>query len=225
MTAPTRVKICGITDVADGIGAVDAGADYIGVVFAERARRVAPAEAASVIRAVYGRARGVGVFVDADEADLLGFWGVVGFDIAQLHGSEAPDACARLRAQGLEVWKALRPRSREELVRGFERYAGAADGILVEGFSAAAAGGTGTAFPYEWLTEIDREAGPDLILAGGLTPENVRGAIEAVGPDVVDVSSGVESAPGVKSMDLVAAFIGAVRAAEGARSPGPGASG
>jgi phosphoribosylanthranilate isomerase len=217
-----KVKICGITDVADGIGAVDAGADYIGVVFAERARRVTPAEAASVIRAVFGRALGVGVFVDADEHDVLGFWSVVGFDVVQLHGSESPDACERLGNQGLTVWKAIRPRSREELVAGFDRYAGAADGILVEGFSPAAAGGTGTTFPHEWLADVDRANGPDLILAGGLTPDNVRRAIEAVRPDVVDVSSGVESAPGVKSMSLVAEFI---RSARGEGRPGRPESG
>jgi phosphoribosylanthranilate isomerase len=221
VTGSPKVKICGITDVADGIGAVDAGADYIGVVFAERARRVTPAEAASVIRAVYGRAQGVGVFVDADEDDVLGFWGVVGFDVAQLHGSESPDACARLGAQGLDVWKAIRPRTREELVEGMAQYREAVDAILIEGFSPAAAGGTGTSFPHGWLDAIDREREQDLVLAGGLTPANVARAIETVRPDVVDVSSGVESAPGVKSMELVAAFIDAVRATDAAASPAP----
>jgi len=224
VTGTPRVKICGITDVADGIGAVDAGADYLGVVFAERARRVTPAEAASVIRAVYGRARGVGVFVDANEDDVLGFWGVVGFDVAQLHGSESPDACARLGSQGLDVWKAIRPRSREELAEGVARYRDAVDAILIEGFSTAAAGGTGTPFPHEWLEAIDRERGPDLVLAGGLTPANVARAIETVEPEVVDVSTGVESAPGVKSMELVVAFIEAVRAADAAASPAEEAS-
>ena len=208
-----RIKICGITDVADGIDAVDAGADYIGVVFAERARRVAPAEAASVVRAVFGRALGVGVFVDEREDDLLGSWNVVGFDIAQLHGSEPPELCDRLRAEGLGVWKAIRPRNRDELVTGLDRYADAVDAVLVEGFSAAAAGGTGTGFPHEWLDGIDRSALPELVLAGGLDAGNVAGAIEAVSPDVVDVSSGVESAPGRKSRDRVVEFVSAVRAA------------
>jgi phosphoribosylanthranilate isomerase len=208
---PLRVKICGITRVEDGIAAVDAGADFIGVVFAERVRRVTPAEAASVIRAVYGRARGVGVFVDADEEDVLGHYDVVGFEVAQLHGSEAPESCERLRARGLEVWKAIRPRSRGELADGLERFGDVADAILVEGFSSSAAGGTGSAFPHEWLEHVDRASIPALVLAGGLTPENVGGAVSAVAPDVVDVSSGVESAPGVKSTARIKAFIEAVR--------------
>jgi phosphoribosylanthranilate isomerase len=208
---PPRVKICGITRVEDGIAAVDAGADFLGVVFAERVRRVAPAEAASVIRAVYGRARGVGVFVDADEDDLLGHHAVVGFDVAQLHGSESPESCGRLRARGLEVWKAIRPRSREELEDGLERFGPVADAILVEGFSSAAAGGTGSAFPHEWIQDVDRASIPTLILAGGLTPENVRDAVSTVAPDVVDVSSGVESSPGVKSIAKIQAFIDAAR--------------
>ncbi|MDH3734292.1 MAG: phosphoribosylanthranilate isomerase [Gemmatimonadota bacterium] len=208
-----RIKICGITDVADGIGAVDSGADYIGVVFAERARRVRPAEAASVIRAVYGRAHGVGVFVDETEDDLLGYWSVVGFDIAQLHGSESADLCDRLRTQGLGVWKAIRPRSRDELMTGLAEYSGSVDAILIEGFSTSAAGGTGTAFPHEWLDGVERTALPDIVLAGGLDPDNVAVAIAAVAPDIVDVSSGVESAPGRKSTERVDAFIHAARTA------------
>lgn len=210
MTSP-RVKICGITRVEDGIAAVDAGADFIGVVFAERVRRVTPAEAASVVRAVCGRARGVGVFVDADEDDLLGHHAVIGFDVAQLHGSESPESCGRLRERGLEVWKAIRPRSRGELADGLERFGDVADAILIEGFSTAAAGGTGSAFPHEWLDGVDRAVVPALVLAGGLTPDNVGGAVSAVGPDVVDVSSGVESGPGVKSIAKIEAFIEAVR--------------
>ncbi|MFV1986833.1 MAG: N-(5'-phosphoribosyl)anthranilate isomerase [Gemmatimonadota bacterium] len=214
VTTP-RVKICGIRDVADGVAAVDAGADYIGVVFAERVRRVGADVAAGVIRAVDGRAKGVGVFVDEDENDLLGLWSVVGFDIAQLHGSEAPDACDRLRVRGLEVWKAIRPRTPEEMTVGLARYCGAVDAILIEGFSAEAAGGTGTSFPYAWFEDVDRRAVPDIILAGGLTPANVAEAIAGVSPDIVDVSSGVESAPGVKSLAKIEAFISAVRAGEG----------
>lgn len=210
MTSP-RVKICGITRVEDGIAAVDAGADFIGVVFAERVRRVAPAEAASVVRAVHGRARGVGVFVDADEGELVGHHDVVGFEVAQLHGSESPESCGRLRARGLEVWKAIRPRTRAELADGFERFGDVVDAILVEGFSSAAAGGTGSAFPHEWLQGVDRASIPTLVLAGGLTPANVRDAVSAVGPDVVDVSSGVESAPGVKSIAKIQSFIDAAR--------------
>lgn len=205
------MKICGITDPAVGAAAADAGADYLGLVFAERIRRVTPAEAGVVVAAVAGRVRAVGVFVDADAGEVLDARDVAGFEVAQLHGDETPRLCTELRGEGLDVWKALRPRSEADLGLLLERYAAEVDAVLIEGFSPEAAGGTGTAFPYEWLRSCGRGPTP-LVLAGGLTPENVAGAIESVGPDIVDVSSGVESAPGVKSVERIRAFLGAVRA-------------
>ncbi|MDX1396422.1 MAG: phosphoribosylanthranilate isomerase [Gemmatimonadota bacterium] len=211
MTRP-RVKICGIREPADGVAAVEDGADYIGVVFAERVRRVTPVEAASVVSAIRGRGVAVGVFVDEPLDDVLAVRDVVGFEIAQLHGDEPPAWCARLRADGLSVWKAIRPRAADELARALDRYRDAVDAVLVEGFSPRAAGGTGTSFPHEWLGDADlRDL--DLVLAGGLDAQNVGTAIHAVRPDVVDVSSGVESTPGVKSRELVRVFIEAVREA------------
>ena len=212
MTFP-RVKICGITGVPDAIAVAEAGAHYVGVVFAERVRRVTPAGAAAIVGAVAGRARGVGVFVDATEDDVEAHRGVVGFEIAQLHGSESPEVCERVRSRGAEVWKAIRPRTRDDLMAGLRRYSTVVDAILVEGFSPAAAGGTGSSFPHEWLDGVDREESPDIVLAGGLNPANVGEAIRVVAPDIVDVSSGVESAPGVKSIPLVEAFIQAARGA------------
>lgn len=212
MTVP-RVKICGITGLEAAVGVADAGADYLGVVFAERARRVTPESAAAIVGAVSGRVRGVGVFVDASADDLAAHHGVVGFEVAQLHGSESPDLCEHVRSRGPEVWKAIRPRTRDEMLAGLRRYADAVDAILIEGFSSDAAGGTGSAFPHGWLDGIDREGSPDIVLAGGLNPANVGEAIRVVAPDIVDVSSGVESAPGVKSIPLVEAFIAAARGA------------
>jgi len=208
----SQVKICGITDAAHAVAAVEAGADYIGVVFAERVRRLDPPRAAEVIRVLDGRARGVGVFVDAGPDEVLDHRRTVGFEVAQLHGAEIPEACAGLRVEGLEVWKAIRPQSPEALAREFDRYAGAVDGILIEGFSGAAAGGTGTPFPHAWLERVDRAGGPKVILAGGLSAANVAAAIAAVRPDIVDVSSSVESRPGIKSVQKIEAFIEAVRA-------------
>lgn len=209
-----RVKICGIREPAHGVAAVEAGADYLGVVFALRTRRVTPAAAAVILDAVAGRARGVGVFVDETPATVLAHRDAAGFEIAQLHGAETPETCAEIRAAGLAVWKALRPRSRAELAELFGRYAEVADGLLVEGFSPRAPGGTGTSFPHEWLAEARRgPAGsrPELVLAGGLDPANVRDAIEAVRPDAVDVSSGVETGPGVKSVELIRSFLAAAK--------------
>jgi len=210
---PVRVKICGLREPAHAAVAAEAGADYVGVVFALELRRVTPGAAATVLAAAAGRALGVGVFVDESADTVLAHRDVAGFAIAQLHGTEAPEACAILRAEGLGVWKALRPTSRAELASLVARYAGVADGLLVEGFSPRAPGGTGTSFPHAWLDGVRRDPGPDIVLAGGLDAENVARVIETVAPDAVDVSSGVESGPGVKSADLIRRFVGAARGA------------
>jgi phosphoribosylanthranilate isomerase len=111
------------------------------------------------------------------------------------------------------VWKALRPRSGDELAAGLVFYAGAVDAFLLDGWSAEARGGTGTAFPWreaaERLSEMPAET--MLVAAGGLRPENVAEAASILRPQVVDVSSGVERAPGVKDHDAVRAFVAAVR--------------
>lgn len=214
MTA-VRVKICGIREPAHAAAAAEAGADYLGVVFALKLRRVTPTEAAAALEAADGRAAGVGVFVDASVDTVLAFRDAVGFSIAQLHGTEPPDLCDALRGEGLGVWKALRPRGREELTALHARYAEVADGLLIEGFSPRAPGGTGTSFPHEWVDAARTAQGPGIILAGGLDAGNVAEAIETVAPDVVDVSSGVESEPGVKDVDLIRRFVATARAAGG----------
>ncbi|MFQ5746024.1 MAG: phosphoribosylanthranilate isomerase [Gemmatimonadota bacterium] len=206
------VKICGIRTEADARLARDAGADYVGLVLAGSPRRVDEETAGRVARAVEIPA--VGVFVDRDAEKILALAGEIGFRVAQLHGGEPPEVCRRLRASGLEVWKALRPASREALADLADRYAPDVDALLVEGFSASAAGGTGAGFPHEWLHGVPRAPGrPRLVLAGGLTPEGVAAAVARVRPDVVDVSSGVERRPGEKDPELVRAFVRNVRAA------------
>ncbi len=209
----TEVKICGLKEPSHAEAASAAGAAYVGVVFAERLRLVTPEAAAAVVGAIHGGTRAVGVFVDATLSLILRNRDVARFHIAQLHGSESPSDCEALRAEGLGVWKALRPPRREALGEDWTRFADVADAILVEGFAAEAAGGTGSAFPYEWLTDLDRN-GPSLVLAGGLDARGVSTAIEAARPDVVDVSSGVESRPGVKSISLIDGFLRAVKGPE-----------
>lgn len=200
------VKICGLREPRHAAVTSRAGADYVGVVFAGRVREVTAEEAAAVVGALEGGTRAVGVFLDAEPAEILRKRDVAGFHVAQLAGEEPPEVCDRLRGEGLDVWKGLRPTSSDALVRGWDEYRAAADVIIVEGFSPRGPGGTGTAFPYEWLSELARN-GCALALAGGLKAANVARAIRDVRPDIVDVSSGVERAPGEKSIDLILEFL------------------
>lgn len=215
----TRVKICGLRRREDVEAAASAGADYAGFVFAPSPRRVEEGRVEALMQGL--DLTPVGVFVDAASEEVLATAEREGLRVVQLHGSESPEICAALREAGLEVWKAVRPRSRRELARQAERYR-RVDALLVEGHSPVAAGGTGTSFPYEWLSDRPGAGGggtegpvPVLVLAGGLSPETVAAAIRAVRPRVVDVSSGVERAPGEKDPRRIRAF---VRAARGALS-------
>lgn len=209
--APPAVKICGLRRPEDVEAAVRAGASFLGLVFADGSpRRISPADAAGLGSDV--DARRVGVFVDAPPPEVLRTAQVASLDVVQLHGSESPELCEVFRGTGLEVWKALRPRSDSELAGEAERYAPSVDGLLVEGHSEEAAGGTGAEFPHEWVRRAGLgrrgEGGaPSLILAGGLTPENVGEAVRRVRPHVVDVSSGVEREPGVKEPDRIRRFV------------------
>ena len=189
----------------------------MGVVFAGRVRKVTGGEAAAVVGALERGTQAVGVFLDASPAEILRTRDVAGFHVAQLHGREPPAVCDELRAEGLGVWKGLRPTSGDALNRGWDEYREAADAILVEGFSPRGPGGTGSSFPWEWLCGLERD-GCALALAGGLDATNVSRAIRDGRPDIVDVSSGVERAPGEKSIDLILEFLAAAREAE---SPAP----
>jgi len=203
------VKICGITSVHDALMTAESGADGVGLVFwrrsprfvdARTARRIAEALPAPILR--------VGVFVDASPRLLARAAERARLDVLQLHGSEPPDT---LRGLPRTVWKAVR------VGEGFApadalRYEGKAAGILLDAHAGGMPGGGGRAFDWSLAREVRKRAS-FLILAGGLTPANVARAIEAVRPDAVDVSSGVESAPGRKDAAKVRAFVEAVRRA------------
>jgi phosphoribosylanthranilate isomerase len=133
-----------------------------------------------------------------------------GLHVLQLHGDERPEMAAALRARGWTVWKALRPRTGDEFAAGGPRWAGAVDALLLDGFSHAARGGTGASFPWAEIA-ARRDALPDgvaLVAAGGLRPENVAEAAAILRPRVVDVSSGVESAPASRTRTRSAASSG-----------------
>ncbi len=196
----TRVKICGITNLDDALAAVDAGADALGFVFFEQSpRNVNPMQASAIIAKLPPFVQTVGLFVN-EEAERVNWTAdFCGLDVIQLHGDEEPDYCPEIRRR---VIKAFRVKDAASLV-SLQRYRVA--GILLDAWSPAAPGGTGETF--NWGLAKDAAECGRLILAGGLTPDNVRGAVEQVKPYAVDVSSGVEAAPGKKDRDKVREFI------------------
>jgi phosphoribosylanthranilate isomerase len=202
--AHVRVKICGITSAEDARAAESAGADAVGFMFASTSRRLVTAEQAAAIGAALGPfITKVGVFVDATLTEVQEVVRVVGLDAVQLHGHETAEYALALRSQ-VKVIKAvsfergLTPQS----LAGFP-----ADALLLDG----AVPGSGRRF--EWGDAGAWRALPKLVLAGGLNPANVADGVRALAPYAVDVSSGVESAPGVKSAELMARFVAAARSA------------
>ena len=210
-----RIKICGITRPQDAVIAAVAGADAIGLVFAKSPRQVSLRQAREIVAVLPPFVSVVGVFVNARSATVIRTAAEVGLSEVQLHGDESPAFVGKL--WGLRAVKALRVRDRAfaEQVGAF-RDAGIG-GILLDAFSAESRGGSGRRFDWDLVSGV-REAGalddaPPLILAGGLTPENVRAGIRRLHPWGVDVSSGVEDEPGIKSAEKIGRFIAAVRSA------------
>ena len=217
---PVRVKICGITTVRDAQAAARAGADAVGLVFAAGSpRRVTPEQAARISRAlVASAATPVGVFVNDPTARIAALARRCGLGRLQLHGDETPADCRALRRRtGLPVVKAVRVAVADDL-RGIARYRGAVDAILLDTAAPGRHGGTGRAFDWRLAVRAKRFGLP-IILAGGLRPTTVVAAIRRVRPSEVDVSSGVERRPGVKSPTKVLAFLRAAR--RGIMRPSP----
>src|SRR5690606_14390547 len=136
--------------------------------------------------------------------------------VVQLHGDETPELARSIRESlGVEVWKAVRPRSGEEYERAAMEFEGAVDGLLLDGWSPSSRGGTGVRFPWREVAarRTSSRVPLKLIAAGGLNPENVGEMIDLVRPDVVDVSSGVEEAPGLKDAESIRRFVSAASAA------------
>jgi phosphoribosylanthranilate isomerase len=199
-----RVKICGITRVEDALAAAAFGADAIGLVFVEASPRCVSAERARAIAAALPPFISVvGLFVDAPATRIHEVLGQVPLDLLQFHGRETPEEC---RQFGRPYIKAVRMAPDVDLAAEARRYAQAA-GLLLDAYDPQLAGGTGATF--DW-TRVPPDLGKPVILAGGLTPENVARAIQAVRPYAVDVSSGVEQSKGVKDAAKVAAFVEAV---------------
>jgi phosphoribosylanthranilate isomerase len=205
-----KVKICGITSVADGVAAAEAGADMIGLMFYERSpRHISLATAAEIFRAVPSFIVKVGVFVNPDEDTVMRAIGDCGVSLLQFHGEETPEFCTQFGAMSM---KAFRVRDAGSLL-ALPNYS--TDAYLLDAYSPDAHGGTGAKFNWDLAIEA-KQHGKPIFLAGGLTPENVGEAVHKVQPFGVDVSSGVESAPGQKDHAKVRAFIQAVRQNQGA---------
>ncbi len=207
MTA--RVKICGLTRPEDAARAAAAGASFLGVVFAGGPRRVSFVRAAEIVAA----SRGVpvlGVFGDQSVEEIVRGSREAGLAGAQLHGPFGPADAARLAEAGLIVWRVLRIARLEDLDLLPETSV-PAETILIEPRVPGVQGGAGVSLDLALAVEARRRI-PDspMALAGGLTPETVGRAVALVRPDVVDVSSGVESLPGIKDHEKIARFLEAV---------------
>jgi phosphoribosylanthranilate isomerase len=210
--AVPAVKVCGVCRAADAAAAAEAGAACIGVILSPGfSRSRTHGEAAEIFAACDAAAR-VGVFVDERPETVLRAAERLRLDIVQFHGAEPP-AMVAAGAGSCVIWKALRVRSAEDVLRGVAEYGAVAGGLLLDGWSAHGAGGVGAAFDRDAVAAV-RHRLPDgvtFIAAGGLTPENVGALVAALRPDVVDVSSGVEEALCRKSAERVRSFIAAVR--------------
>lgn len=201
------IKICGLTSRADAHLAADAGANAVGLMFYEKSpRAVTPEQAAGIVGDLSPFTARVGVFVNPAEELVWRAIHAAGLTVLQFHGEEPPDFCLRF---GLMTMKAFRVRDAASLTV-LPNYA--TDAWLLDAYSPVAHGGTGERFNWDLAVQA-KGLGRPIVLAGGLTPENVADAIAQVRPFGVDVSSGVESAPGRKDPEKVRAFVAAAKEA------------
>jgi len=209
----TKVKICGITRLEDGLAAAEAGADFLGYIFYVPSKRfVAPRSAAEIVREVrrlHPAVQHVGVFVDETADNVAWTRGLANLDFAQLHGKESADYCRELHHLDIPTIKALGIGPHGPLVNHVEF--DTVDYFLCDTHDEALKGGTGRSFNLDLLPK-DLSA-TRMFVAGGLTAATVGELVSTVAPYAVDVSSGVELQPGIKCHDKVSAFIRAVRAA------------
>ena len=199
-------KVCGITTPREGTFAAESGADAIGLVFAESLRRISVEEAREITAALPEGILKVGVFVNAEPAEVLRIAREVGLDYAQLHGDESPEDVDAVREGGLKVMKALRVRGAESL-GAIDDYG--ADLFLLDAWSEKARGGTGERF--DWALAKSLKGRGNIVVSGGLGPENVREAVRLLEPYGVDASSSLEDAPGKKNDERVRRFVSAAK--------------
>lgn len=206
----TQIKICGISTAETMTAALDAGATHVGLVhFEPSPRHVSLADASQLRALARGRAKVVLLLVNAEIELTSAAIEAIKPEIIQFHGSETPEWTGLVRDRlGMEVWKALGVKDKPTLAKS-ERYIGKVDRLLFDAPATALPGGNGTSFDWGLMAEHQHQV--DWGLAGGLTPDNVADAIRQTGAPLVDTSSGVESAPGVKDIGKIAAFCAAAR--------------
>lgn len=202
----TRAKICGITRSQDVQSVVNAGADAIGLVFFPPSpRAVTVVQAQELIQKIPAYVQIVGLFVNATAQEIQDILQYVPLDVLQLHGDETPEQCLEIAKQTKRRWyKAIQVKPDLDLINEIQRYQQAgASAILLDAWHPDLKGGTGLQFDWSQFPKLDIP----LILAGGLTPENIQEAIQTTQPFAVDVSGGVESAKGIKDQQLIERFM------------------
>ncbi len=208
----TIVKICGIKTLKDALAAIDAGADYLGFNFYPKSVRFVEKETCtkitSVLKKEYPDIKLVGVFVNSSVDEVKNILEICSLDLAQLHGDETPKTFSQLASRAFKAFRGI-----PENIIGYERKESPA--ILIDAAVKNVYGGSGIIADWSAAAELAKKY--PLLLAGGLTPENVAGAVSRVKPWGVDVASGVESAPGEKDAAKMFAFVKAVREVENQR--------
>lgn len=195
-----KIKICGITNLEDALAAVEAGADALGFVFHPSSpRHIFPEQAAVIIRHLPAFIHTVGLFVDENLEIVNSTADQCGLDLVQLHGDETPSYCSSVHRRVIKAFR-VKDMTSLESIRGYNVSA-----FLLDAWSPVAHGGTGKTF--NWEIAATASVSDRIILAGGLTPNNVAAAVHQVQPYAVDVSSGVERTPGRKDADKVREFI------------------
>ena len=206
------LKICGLRHASQALAIGALGVEAIGVIgVAASPRYLAPAPRRALfadLAAAYPACRGVLVVADPADSDLALLAADHGHRVLQLHGEESPERCATLRhCLGVDIWKALRIRSRQDLERA-KTYTDCVDALLLDAWVADQLGGTGQALPLDWL--LDFSPAVPWWLAGGITPERVGAILHHLHPNGLDVSSGVEDAPGEKNLARVKELLDAI---------------
>ena len=214
---PLDIKICGLSTPETVAAALDGGASHVGFIFFPQSpRNVAPADAGRLREAARGRAQAVAVTVDASDDQLQAIIGAMAPDMLQLHGKETPARVAEVRERFLlPVMKAISVETPDDLIH-IHAYDEAADRLLLDAKAPKESqlpGGNGIAFDWRLVAALDTNL--DYMLSGGLNAGNIAEALAIANPPGIDVSSGVESAPGVKDVERIRAYFAAVEAARG----------